>query len=144
MKPILRWTSIILFALLSAFLVWFGWLYASVEEPLWFHDAAVPDHAKEAIRPLYFALMNLVGGSSLGLGVLGLFVALTSLRQGVRGAGAVLAVAMAIPFVMAAITAEELAAATDAPTSWHIMGVLLLVTLIAYLTHAGACSGRRR
>lgn len=144
MKPILRWTSIILFALLSAFLVWFGWLYASVEEPLWFHDAAVPDHAKEAVRPLYFALMTLVGGSSLGLGVLGLFVTLTSLRQGARGAGAVLAVAMAIPFVMAAITAEELAAATGAPTSWHIMGVLLLVTLIAYLAHAGARSGRRR
>jgi hypothetical protein len=144
MKTILRWTSIILFVLLSSFLIWFGWLYASVEEPLWFHDAAVPDHAKEAVRPLYFALMNLVGGSSMGLGLLGIFVALTSLRQGAKGAGAALAVALIIPVVMAAITAEELAAATGSPTSWHIMGVLLLVALIAYAAYAGAGSGRRR
>ena len=144
MKTILRWTSIILFALLGAFFIWFGWLYASVEEPLWFHDAAVPDHAKEAVRPLYFALMNLVGGSSLALGLLGIFVTFTAVRQGAKGAGAALAIAFAVPFVMAAITAEELAAATGSPTSWHIMGVLLLVTLIACAAHAGAGSGRRR
>ena len=138
MKTALRWTSIILFTLLSAFLIWFGWLYASVEHPLWFHDAAVPEHAKEAVRPLYFALMNLIGGSSAALGLLGLFVTLTALRQGAKAAGSVLAIAFVIPVVMAAITAEELAAATGSPTSWHIMGALLFITLIAYLAHLGA------
>lgn len=133
-----------LFTLLGAFFIWFGWLYASVEEPLWFHDAAVPDYAKEAIRPLYFALMNLIGGASAALGMLGVFVTLTALRQGAKGAAAALAIAFAIPLVMAAITAEELAAATGSPTSWHIMGVLLLVTLTAFAAHAGAGSGRRR
>lgn len=138
MKTVLRWTSIILFTLLSAFLIWFGWLYASVEQPLWFHDVAVPEHAKEAVRPLYFALMNLIGGSSAALGILGLFVTLTALRQGAKAAGAALAIAFVIPVVMAAITAEELAAATGSPTSWHIMGVLLLVTAVAFLAHVGA------
>jgi hypothetical protein len=39
---------------------------------------------------------------------------------------------------MAAITAEELADATGAPTSWHIMGVLLAVTALAYGAHVAA------
>ncbi len=135
MARYLRWTSVVLFSLLSAFFIWFGWLYASVEEPLWFHNAAVPDHAKEAIRPLYFALMNLIGGAALGLGVLGLVVTLTVLPKARAWIGAALALAYAIPFVMAAITAEELSK-TGAPTSWHIMGVLLAVTLVACFAHA--------
>jgi len=134
MTTLLRWTSVILFSLLSAFLIWFGWLYASVTEPLWFHAAAVPEEAREAVRPLYFALMNLIGGSSLGLGVLGMFVTLTAIRAGMKGAAAMLAIAFAIPFVMAAITAEDLAKATGSPTSWHIMGVLLFLTAAAGLT----------
>lgn len=137
MAKLLKWTSVILFTLLSAFLIWFGWLYASVDEPLWFHAAAVPEEAREAVRPLYFALMNLIGGSSLGLGALGLFFTVTSVRRGDRGAAVALSVAYAVPFVMAAVTAEELAK-TGAPTSWRIMGVLLLATIIALLTSLAA------
>ncbi len=143
MSKLLRWTSVILFTLLSVFLVWFGWIYASVEEPLWFHAAAVPEEAREAMRPLYFALMNLIGGSSLGLGLLGLFVTLTSIRRGAKGAAAALALAYTIPFLMAAITAEALAK-TGAPTSWHIMGVLIFITVIALLTSFASRCAREK
>jgi hypothetical protein len=34
---------------------------------------------------------------------------------------------------MAAVTAEKLAAATGAPTSWHIMGILMTVNVGAWL-----------
>lgn len=140
MKKFLRWASLSLYSLLSFFLIWFGWLYASVDEPLWFHSAAVPETAREAIRPLYFALMNLIGGSSLGLGLLALFATLTAVRRGSIAAASMLVVALATPFVMAAVTAEELSK-TGAPTSWHIMGVLLFLTMIAYLAHILARRG---
>ncbi len=133
---ILRWISVLLFTAVSVFLLWFGFTYMTVDTLLWFHAAAVPEEAQEAIRPLYFALMNLVGGSSLGLGVLSLFVTATSLRQGMRGAGSVLAISLAAAFIIAAITAEELAAQTGSPTSWHIMGVLLLVTFNGWAAQA--------
>ncbi len=143
MKGFFRAISIILFGLLSLFLLWFGALYLTVNEPLWFHAAAVPEEAREAIRPLYFALMNLVGGSSLGLGIISLFVTATSLRAGLRGAGSVLAVSMATAFIIAAITAEGLAAQTGAPTSWHIMGGLLFVTLIGWTAQAASMSSAK-
>lgn len=143
MYTILRWTSIALFALLSAFFIWFGAVYASVKEPLWFHAAAAPESAWEVIRPLYFALMSLIGGSSLALGLLGLFVTLTSLRRGDKGTGAVLACVFIIPFAMAAATAEKLAASTGAPTSWHIMGVLIFLTIAAYASHVAGLRKNR-
>ncbi|MEE2689926.1 MAG: hypothetical protein VX640_00165 [Pseudomonadota bacterium] len=135
MRTALRWISITLFLLLSAFLIAFGVLYATVQNLLWFHAAAVPPAALEDVRPLYFALMKLIGGSSAALGLLGAYVALAPLRMGARFAATTLAFTYAIPFVMAAIVAESLAAQTGAPTSWHIMGVLLGVTAVAYLAH---------
>jgi hypothetical protein len=141
MGKLLRWMSVILFTLLSGFLIWFGWLYASVEELLWFHAAAVPEASREAVRSLYFALMNLIGGSSLGLGMLGLFVTLTSIRRGAKDAAAALSLAYMVPFAMAAVTAEALAK-TGAPTSWHIMGILIFITAIALL--ASFASNRAR
>lgn len=139
MKKILRWISLALFALLSIFLIWFGWVYATADNLLWFHAAAVPEAAREEVRPLYFALMTLIGGAAGGLGVLGLFVTLAFLRRGDPYAALGLSIAFAIPFVMAAVTAEKLANATGAPTSWHIMGVLLAMTALALLAHAGSC-----
>lgn len=140
MKPILRWTSLALFALLGAFFVWFGWVYATVEDFLWFHSPAVPEAARNDVRPIYFALMNLIGGSSAGLGLLGLWVTAAFLRRGDPKTALGLAVAYALPLVMAAVTAEELAK-TGAPTSWHIMGALLAAAAIAVLTHVGSCLG---
>ena len=130
MQGKMRLASVILFSLLSLFLLWFGWLYATVKEPLWFHDAAVPQTAKELVRPLYFALMKLIGGASIGLGGLGLHVSLTSVRRGMIPASIALSIAYAIPFVAAAIAAEDLAA-VGAPTSWRLMGVLLALTGLA-------------
>ena len=131
----LRLASTILFMALSVFLVAFGILYASVNNLLFFHAAAVPKRALEDVRPLYFALMTLIGGSSGALGLLGAFVTLGPARRGSTAAAAAVAATNAIAFIMAAITAEKLAAATHAPTSWHIMGVLLVVTAVALLTH---------
>ena len=125
--------STILFVALSAFLMAFGTLYASVHDILFFHAAAVPDHALQDVRPLYFALMTLIGGASGALGLLGAYVALGPLRRGAPGAASFLAAANAIALIMAAITAEKLAAATGAPTSWHIMGALMAVNVSAWL-----------
>jgi hypothetical protein len=135
-SQVLRWASIVLFVLLSLFLVAFGALYASVDDMLWFHAAAVPESAREEVRPLYLALMKLIGGSSLGLGVLGGYVAVGPLRRGEAWAGASLALCIAIPVLMAAFVAETLAKLTGSPTSWHIMGILLAVNAIAFATHA--------
>ena len=135
MRIVMRWASIALFVLLSVFLVAFGVLYATVEELLWFHAAAVPSSALDGVRPIYFALMKLIGGSSAALGFLGLYVALLPLRRGVAFAGTALATTLAIPIVMAAFVAVTLAAKTGAPTSWHIMGILLAVDAAAYLAH---------
>lgn len=136
-----RWIGVALFAALGLFLIAFGVLYASVQNLLWFHAAAVPQDALEAVRPLYFALMKLVGGASIGLGVLGLYVTFVPLRRGVPLAAPMLAVAYAVPVLMAAVVAEILAAATGAPTSWRIMGILLAVDAAALL--ASLVSRRR-
>ena len=141
MNAILRWAGMALFLAVSAFLIWFGATYASVNDMLWFHAAAVPEGAHEAVRTLYLALMKLIGGSSIALGVLGAYVALGPMRQGMRLAAPVLALCFAIPFATAALVAEQLARDTGAPTSWHIMGVLLAVTAAALV--ASLLAGRR-
>lgn len=144
MNSFLRWGGVALFTLLSLFLMWFGALYASVTEPLWFHAAAVPADARDAVRPLYFALMSLIGGSSFALGALGLFTTATAVRRGSLMAAVVVSLAFSIAFAMAAVTAERLAAATGAPTSWRIMGALLAVTAIALACSASAKMARPR
>jgi hypothetical protein len=142
MRGLLRIAGVALFALLSLFMFAFGALYASVQDLLWFHAAAVPDHALEAVRPLYFALMKLVGGASASLGLLGAFVTFFVIRPGGRGGAVALAIAFAIPIIVAAYVAESLAAKTGSPTSWHIMGVLLVVNAIALI--ASLNGGRAR
>ena len=57
MQKLLRGTSVLLFALLGLFLIAFGALYASVQDMLWVHAAAVPEAVRADIRPLYFALI---------------------------------------------------------------------------------------
>lgn len=142
MRGLLRIAGVALFALLSLFMVAFGFLYASVQDLLWFHAAAVPKEALEAVRPLYFALMKLVGGASASLGLLGAFVTFFVIRRGGRGGALALATAFAIPLIVAAYVAESLAAKTGSPTSWHIMGVLLAVNAIALI--ASLNGGRAR
>lgn len=127
----LRLTAVVLFAALSLFLIAFGVLYASVTNLLSFHAAAVPDSAIAEIKPLYLALMKLIGGSAAALGLLGLYVTLYPMRKGDILTPIALSLAYAIAFVMAAIVAEKLSDATGAPTSWHIMGALLTVTAVA-------------
>ena len=138
MRARLKLASIVLFMSLSIFLMAFGALYASVRELLWFHAAAVPAPALDDVRPLYFALMTLIGGSSGALGLLGAYVALVPLRRGAPGAASLLALANAAALIMAAVTAEKLAAATGAPTSWHIMGILMAINVGAWLANAVA------
>jgi hypothetical protein len=142
MQAKLRLASLILFGLVSLFLIWFGFTYATVKDMLWFHAAAVPDAVRSEVRPLYFALMTLIGGSSTALGVLGAYVIVGPLRNGSRWAATTLTFVFALAFVMAAITAEKLSA-TGAPTSWHIMGVLLAITGAGYLSHVAATHGAR-
>lgn len=140
-KTILTWTSLALFALLGLFLVAFGALYASVSDMLFFHAAAVPEAARHDVKPLYLALMKLIGGASIGLGLLGLYVTFGPLRAGARWAAGALALTYAIPVLMAAYVAETLAKITGSPTSWHIMGVLLALTALAFI--AQVLSARR-
>lgn len=128
--------SLVLFILLSVFLVAFGLLYASVHDMLWFHAAAVPESIRGEVRPLYLALMKLIGGSSMALGILAGYVAMAPMRRGAPWAGSVLAVCIAIPVIMAAYVAETLAKLTGAPTSWHIMGILLAIDALALGLHA--------
>jgi hypothetical protein len=131
----LRWTSLILFGLVGLFLIAFGSLYASVTDMLWFHASAVPEAIRDQVHPLYFALMKLIGGASIALGGLGLWVVFGPLRRGLPGAAMALAAAFAVPLVMAAYVAETLAAHTGAPTSWHLMGIVLAVIALAFLAH---------
>lgn len=131
MRRALRAMSVVLFTALGLFLIAFGVLYASVRELLWFHAAAVPAEALDGVRPIYFALMKLIGGASGALGLLGAYVALFPVRRGSLSATIALGVCFALPLVVAAIVAENLAAATGSPTSWHIMGVLLGVDALA-------------
>lgn len=136
MRAALRISSLALYSLVALFLVWFGVTYMRAETMLWFHAAAVPERAREDALPLYRALMNLIGGSSAGLGALSLYVIWWPLRRGARFAGGLLLAAFVGVFMVAAVTAEELHAATGAPTSWHIMGVLIALSVAAFVAHA--------
>jgi hypothetical protein len=134
-RAVLRGTSLVLFGLVSVFLIAFGVLYASVHDMLWFHAAAVPEAAREEVRPLYFALMKLIGAASASLGLLGAWVVWGPMRNGARWAAMTLAAVFSAPLIMAAYVAETLAALTGAPTSWHLMGVVLAVIGLALFTH---------
>lgn len=136
MQSRLKLVSIALFLALSLFLIAFGALYASVHDMLFFHAAAVPERARGDVRPLYFALMTLIGGASLGLGLLGAWATLVPLRRNVPLTATFIFASNTTALVFAAITAEKLAAATGAPTSWHIMGALLAINLVAWSLNA--------
>ena len=140
MQRVLNAASVGLFALVSLFLIWFGVTYATAPAMLSFHAAAVPEADRAPVLQLYLALMNLIGAASAGLGLMSAWVIAVPLRRGAPGAASVLATVNVIVFVMAAVTAEDLAARTGAPTSWHLMGVGLAVTAAAYLAH---CAGVR-
>lgn len=144
MPTLLRRTSLALFGLVAIFFIWFGVTYASVSSMLWFHEAAVPEAARGQVRPLYFALMNLIGGASIALGVLSLYVIALPLRRAVPGAAIALVFVTAVAVGMAAVTAEELAAATGAPVSWHLMGIVLSVAVLALALHTAATWTVRR
>ncbi len=144
MRIAFGWISTILFVVLGLFLVAFGMLYASVNDYLPFHAAALPEAAREAARPLYFALMKLIGGASAALGMLGLYVTLLPMRRGLAGAGLMVSLSYAGALVMAAFVAEALHATTGAPTSWHIMGVLLGMTAAAFALHCARPPAVRR
>jgi hypothetical protein len=131
MHSLLTWISRIAFAALGLFLIAFGTLYATVGNMLPFHAAAVPEASREAILPLYVALMTLIGGASAALGALGLYVTFGPMRKGASGAAFAVACAYAAAFLTAAFVAERLAAAAGAPTSWHIMGGLMAATAVA-------------
>ena len=92
-----------LFGVLGVFMVAFGALYASVQSMLPFHAAAVPAHALGDVRPLYFALMTLIGGASAALGVLSLYVIAVPLRRDAPGAATALVAVNVIAFGMAAL-----------------------------------------
>ena len=136
MQAILQWTSVILFLAVSAFLVAFGLLYSNVNDLLWFHAAAVPPDALEKVRPLYFALMKLVGGASIGLGILGVYVVLGPMRQGVAWAATMVSLTYWIAFGVAGFTAIRLNELTGAPVAWYNMAILSALTAAAYAAHA--------
>lgn len=141
---VLRWLGVVLYLALTAFIIFFGVLYTTVDgslwsapvikdHMLWFHAAAVPEAARPAILPLYTGLMKLVGTFALGLALFMGWAALGPVRAGSKPAAVVLAIALAIPVVGAAYVAERLRAETGAPTGWGIMGILLAVNVVALL-----------
>ena len=132
MKNALRTLSLLSFSAVALFLVWFGVTYLRAETMLWFHAAAVPEDVRDDVLPLYRALMNLIGGASASLGAIGLYVVWGPLRSGAHLAGAALFASFTAALAVAAVTAEDLAAATGAPTSWHIMGVLMALAAAAF------------
>ena len=135
MQNYLQWTSVTLFLAVSTFLVAFGLLYSNANDLLWFHAAAVPPDALEKVRPLYFALMKLIGGASIGLGILGGYVVLFPMRQGVPWAATFVSVAYWISFGVAAFTAIRLNEITNAPVAWYNMAILSALTAAAYAAH---------
>ncbi len=135
MQAVARALSMGLFALLSLFLIVFGVFYATVDNMLFFHAAAVPEEMRAGLLPLYLALMKLIGGAAAALGALCLFVTFGPLRNRAPFAATALALAIAAPVLVAAYVAESLAAQAGAPTSWHLMGVIIAVVCVAYLAH---------
>src|SRR6185312_16190493 len=136
MRTQLQWASVILFMAVSVFLIAFGLLYANVSDLLWFHAAAVPADALEKVRPLYFALMKLIGGASIGLGLLGAYVVLGPMRRGAPWAATFVAGTYWIAFGVAGYTAIRLNELTGAPVAWYNMAILSTLTALALLAHA--------
>lgn len=134
MRNALGWLSLGLFTLLGLFFIAFGVLYASTDKMLGFHAAAVPEDLRAQFTPLYLALMKLIGSASVGLGALCLFVTYGPMRKQTPLAMTALGIAIAIPLVMAAYVAETLRAQTGAPTTWHLMGILLAILVTACAT----------
>jgi len=132
MRRTLRFASLAAFASLGVFLIGFGLIYANAQAMLPFHAAAVPVEIRAAVLPLYVALMALIGGSSVALGGLGLYLTFGPLRSGAGGAATALASAYSVAFLTAAFVAERLARDAGAPTSWHIMGILMAINAFAY------------
>ncbi len=132
MNRFLNLISLGLLTLLGGFLVAFGALYISVSDMLPFHAAAVPPDMREAVKPLYHALMALTGGASAALGLLGLYITWTSARLGTRGAATAVVVCYSLAIGVAGWVAERLAAEAGAPTSANIM-VGLIATGVAAL-----------
>lgn len=120
---------------MSVFLILFGLLYANVSHLLWFQAAAVPPEALDKVRPLYFAQMKLIGGASIGLGLLGAYVVLVPMRQGVAWAAPMVSVTYWIALAVAAQTAIRLAEQTGAPVAWYNMAILAALTALGLLTH---------
>lgn len=138
MQAKLQWASVILFMAVSIFLIAFGLLYANVNDLLWFHAAAVPADALDKVRPLYFALMKLIGGASIGLGVLGAYVVLGPMRQGQKWAASFVAATYWIAFGVAGFTAIRLNELTGAPVAWYNMAILSALTALAFAAHTFA------
>jgi hypothetical protein len=89
----------------------------------------------EKVRPLYFALMKLVGGASIALGVLGAYVVLGPMRRGMPGAAMLVSVTYWIAFGVAGYTAIRLNELTGAPVAWYNMAILSGLTALALLAH---------
>ncbi len=135
MAPALRWISMGLYIVLSVFIILFGALYATVQDFLPFHGAAIDERLHERVKPLYLALMTLIGSIALSLGGLGLIVTLGPVRHGALWAAAALTAVQSFAFVMAGITAVLLARRTGAPTGWENMAILTTITVVALITH---------
>lgn len=131
MNRLLNLISLGLLTLLGVFLVGFGTLYMSVSDMLPFHAAAVPPDMREAVKPLYHALMALTGGAAAALGLLGLYVTWTSARLGTRGAATAVVVCYILAIGVAGWVAERLAEEAGAPTSADIMIGLISIGLAA-------------
>jgi uncharacterized membrane protein YhdT len=125
----------LLFGTVALFLLLFGLLYASRTSMLFFHAAAVPEAVRPDMLELYLALMRLIGGASIGLGILGLYTVVGPLSRGIAGAATALTIAFLVPLALAAYSAERLAAATGAPTAWYNMGILATLTLAGLACH---------
>jgi hypothetical protein len=125
----------VFFGAVSAFLIWFGIVYATAPDLLPFHAQAVPPEAREAVRPIYFALMKLVGGASAALGVLGAYIIFGVLPHRTPWAATWLSAANILAFATAGYTAIKLNADTGADVAWYNMAILSALTLMGLLCH---------
>lgn len=126
----MRAIGMVLLALIGVFYLAFGALYSSVGDFLFFHKAALPSGAEAGFRPLYLGLMKLIGGASIALGGLGLWVLFAFRNDQRPGTILALGAAWTVPLIAAAYVAETLRTQTGAPTSWNLMGILLAILAV--------------
>jgi hypothetical protein len=126
-SKVLSVAGLALLTLIGVFYIAFGALYASVGDYLFFHRAALPAGSEAAFRPLYLGLMKLIGGASIAVGALGLFILYASLRPRRPAVLFALAAGWAAPLIAAAYVAETLRMQTGAPTSANLMAILLAI-----------------